>query len=262
MSDLRAFRDLVCIPSWQIVHVNGSVGELPHDFRSIISGMIVQPDTCYSPNIPLERIVTSSVFTEVEEFIFTTDGCLTSKIDRCQDQCITSEGNRIIETRVIEEKPLWFSYKDPLPVKVVPHQRGKDLVSQYFSKSVDSENQISVYDDQIHCNFDKGTVLLEYNAFLLDEDNIPLVPDTGDDSMRDYLDTSLRVHLLKSPKMNAQEGFSQYASNFIQLNMSELFVKKQDAKISLTRLQKSQILEHKANMQGRVNNYFSPYSRM
>lgn len=262
MSDLKAFRDLVCIPSWRIVHINSGVGELPHDFQSIISGLIVFPDTCYSPDLPLERIVTSSVFTEVEEFIYTKDGCLTSNITRCQDQCVTEEGSRIVETRIIEEKPVWFSYKNPAPIQVISHQRGRELISQYVEKSIHSENQISVYDDQIHCNFDKGIILLEYNAFPLDDKNVPLIPDTGDDTMRDYLDTSLRVYLLQSPKMNAQEGFSQYASNFIQLKMSELGIKRQDARISLTRLQKSQILEHKARMQNRVNNYFSPYGRM
>lgn len=262
MSDLKAFRDLVCIPSWKIIHINSGAGELPHDFQSIINGLIVFPDTCYSPDLPLERIVTSSVFTEVEEFIFTNDGCLTSNINRCQDQCVTGEGNRFVETRIIEERPVWFSYKNPTPIQIVQHQRGRELVSQYIEGRINSENQISVYDDQIHCNFEKGIILLEYNAFPLDDEGVPLIPDTGDDSMRDYLDASLRVYLLKSPKMNAQEGFSQYASNFIQLSMSELVFKRHDAKISLTKLQKSQILEHKALMQGRVNNYFSPYRKM
>lgn len=262
MSDLRAFRDLVCIPSWQIVHINEGIGELPPDFRSIISGLIVEPDTCYSPDLPLDRIVTSSTFTEVEDFIFTKDGCLTSKIDRCQDQCVINEGNRIVETRVIEEKPVWFSYKNPSPINVVSHQRGKELTSKYANKSQKSETEISVYDDQIHCNFKKGIILIEYNAFLIDEDGVPLIPDTGDDAMRDYIDTSLRVHLLESPKMHNQDGFSSYAMTFIALKKADLRSKKEDAKISLTRIQKGQILENKAMMKKRVNNYFYPYSMM
>lgn len=258
---VKEFRDLVCIPTWSIVHINGGEGDLPKEFRSFISGAIVSPDTCYSPSLAKERIVLSRQYTEIEEFIFTTDGCMTCSTETCEDRCVTSQGDRIVETRVIEERPVFFTYNNPSPLRVVGHKMNKDLLSKYY-ESYDSEYDISIYGGKAHVNFDKGVLLINYNALKVDEKGLPVIPEGGDDSMRDYITTALKVHLYESPKMLSQQGFADFAKMLWANTKAELYIKKAAAKDDLARLQKRHLLEYNKMRKQRVNNFFVPYSLM
>jgi hypothetical protein len=241
LTEMRMFGDLVTIPSYGFLHIQNRIGHLPKDFRSLISAVVVEPDECHAPK-EIDRFITSRYWIEREEYGWQNANeraCCANSLDVCQDTCSCNVERKIVERLYYKDMGIGvaYSYKNPMPLVLTRNTRNSNIISKDCEnlKVYSSEFEVSIYNNKMETNFNKGTIFMRYNALPIDDEGVPLIPNGKTDAIRKYMEKRLMIAVLEDPKLLKQTN--EYSRMFYSIFKQELPILRDQAMADLKHIQ-------------------------
>jgi hypothetical protein len=189
----------ICMKSHTYVDVKDYVGAVPPDFRSVIMALSVNPES-YTTTADINYVKKTKIY---HEYIY-------PKNIPCKEVCQprTCDFFEVIE----ESIPITINYSTPRQLNVVDHifRDGKAIDSVYPR----SEHSIEIYNNSISASFKNGKIAMAYWALPMDEDGVPMVPETRKNDIASYIEKMLEITIMEHPKF--MKTNPEYLKTFYQ----------------------------------------------
>lgn len=235
---LKTLGNNVCLIKYAYVHVKDNVGYLDSDFRSCKLALLVEPKE-YHCTQSVEILRRTRIYNDY--------------IDRYGLYLKSEEDAKFCDFKevITEEIPITIYYSNPRRLKVVDKKihDGQDIKSIFPI----SNHSIQIYNNEVNASFKDGVIAMEYYSLPMDEDGVPLVPETRNNYVVNYLSKLLEVSIMEMPSF--MKTNPDYIKLFYSTFKQELRVLKANALTEVERFTMKDIMEVFRNNNASYNNH-------
>lgn len=187
---LKQFGQAACVKQDAVISIKNGKGELPGGFHSLLAAYRVSPASYYFKESARPSIINS---------LFYTERVVKSKEwDSCNECCVTEGENIVSEKVYVNDEELFLYYSNPVRLSLSKGFK-KDYLASEYRKSVtpECEDEINIRNKTIDTNFKEGTIYIQFYGIEVDEDGLPVIPDTSKGFLSQYLESFIKARFFE-----------------------------------------------------------------
>lgn len=220
--ELRGFGRNVMTQYEDVVHINNFRGEMPDNFASLNLAVYCEADfVSYPKGVDPIKVQTRLIGERITM----------PEITLCEDctpiEDTTRCGERIIENLYLDAtERIDVHYKNYNYVKLGPDLVRSHCSTDCINRNVkDSPYSINIKGTTIYSNFKKGSLYVRYYGLPMDEDCLPVIPDTPNKFLEKYLEVNVKRRILEDAMLSKDSTNQQTIFNWLVQQELDLYNK-------------------------------------
>lgn len=218
---LKKFGRNVMTKQEAIVTIKNYRGNVPKDFGQLALAVHCKTNFCKAYG-DKDHLLQSYLWAERVETTFLQEQIYIESDNGCKEPV---REHSIVEKLYLHDGgELHIYYSNPQYVKLgrdVLRESCTDKCVNRFVK--DSPYSINIKGDGVQANFKDGVIFIEYYAIPADEDGLPIIPDTMNGYLEEYLEYTVKRRLLEDALMSKDStALANMFSLYLQME-KELF---------------------------------------
>lgn len=193
-----------------VVDVENYRAILPKDFGKLALAIHCQKDVCNVAEGDKQHLINWYYYTERIEDNFVVQASDNSA--KCKDQKVIREKVWINNDCAVE-----LCYSHPKYVKIGSDTLRQSCTSDCVNRTLkDPHYSINIKQNIVMANFKSGSLYIQYYAVPADENGLPVIPETDNGYLEEYLEYMIKRKLLEDAALSEKANLFTMYNNYSQ----------------------------------------------